>query len=1008
MNLRKQRLLMFVLAVVLIGLAGWFGYQASLLYAQRTQNKAHIKQIQIAEASHRYLIEVDREGYDSALFANQQQETASLKKQRQKTDAAYDALTQVSDKQAAMADALAQIPKNIGIVRAQVDALSPDAKGIWVEGYGGIAKVLSGAIASLSRHSAVGANGAQLSVLGELERAYGAASVEKNFLIYGAKHPKMMSGEGLRLWEEILSNDTFDGIKKMEDTALRQKLGGVLNFSDLDKALQQMRTTVIGQLASLDMPFDAKQWHKVYTQKLNRYDQAVREIFAQYRAHSLSQLQSIQKQFTINISLAVLMLVLLVTLLWASRYVRRENLLLEETLRDIELDLDNAKKAELLRVIEKGDAQGTYAFLANTIRESSRTKDLFLANMSHEIRTPLNGIMGFTQLLKTATSDAEREEYVHVIEESSHMLLSIVNDILDLSKIKAGKVELENIPFDPIGKIESAAEAMGAKALLKNIEFGVYVDPRLPKGIMGDPTRLSQVLVNLIGNAIKFTPDHGHIGLSCEQVSVDTNEVVIRFSVQDTGIGISEEQQEKIFEAFAQADISTTRQYGGTGLGLSISSKLVSLMGGKLELDSVVGKGSMFYFTLSFPLETEAEARENPHYSGLRAGVLLPKRGIDRFVDTILLQFLEHMGVEGTLYYADEMDTLTEEHLPDILFVDQRYSQRERELEKILGYKTRIVLVAGGNTSEQISLVRERLQDVIYKPINYSKIERTLARYVEGKTSEIVHTAQRISRFDGVKILVAEDNPINQKLIRVTLDNFGLDVTLVSNGEEAVAARIKGEYNLIFMDIQMPVMNGMEATKAILEYEHRHHLEHIPIIALTANVLKGDREKYLDVGMDDYVPKPLQIEAIRDIIRHYCPDRERLVESSATVEEESVEHETTMQSDIQKQPPAQEVVLYISNSLTRSIHEHLLKPIAECTFVENETELVEVLENKENAIIAIDSVLLPRDHCYFADLFDNHHVKKIYVFGEKERIECSALSVYAAIRELRDILKNAA
>jgi CheY-like chemotaxis protein len=477
----------------------------------------------------------------------------------------------------------------------------------------------------------------------------------------------------------------------------------------------------------------------------------------------------------------------------------------------------------------------------------------------------------------------------------------------------------------------------------------------------------------------------------------DGQEVSIRFSVRDTGIGISEKQQDKIFEAFAQADVSTTRQYGGTGLGLSISSKLVSLMGGKLELDSIEGKGSIFYFTLPFAHKKDAE-RKAFRLKGVRAGMLLPRRDINRFVDALWMNALKHMDVDASLYYENEIDRIPPKELPDVLFVDQRYCQRKGELEKILKFQTKIILIAGGNLS--LASIREQLQDVIYKPVNYTKIEHAMQRFVGKERDKPKELPVRVSRFDGVQILVAEDNTINQKLIRTTLENFGIDVTLAANGKEAIALRMEREFDLIFMDIQMPVMNGTEATEAILAYEKEHHAKHVPIVALTANALKGDREKYLDAGMDDYTPKPLEIDSIREIIRHYCPDKETFVTVGDTTEPKK---EASI-SPLKTEPPKKKIVLYFTNSLVRSIHQHLLEPIVECIFVDSEMEMLEELDEENKSIVVIDSALLPRDHCYFADLLADEK-KEIYVFGEKKRVACSSVNVYETIRGFRNILK---
>jgi signal transduction histidine kinase len=295
---------------------------------------------------------------------------------------------------------------------------------------------------------------------------------------------------------------------------------------------------------------------------------------------------------------ALIALLLLLVLFVIYYNVNKDKQLFEDTLKDIEAVLNSEQQKELKTLIDNREINQIYRFLTKTIKEANQAKDLFLANMSHEIRTPLNGIVGFTQLLKTTDITAEQEEFITVIEHSSDNLLTIVNDILDLSKIKADKIELENIPFDPIEKFESAIESYGARASEKDIELGVYIDPDLPATLMGDPTKISQIIVNLISNAIKFTPMSGNIDVSIEKLSETNEDVTLKFAVTDTGIGISDEQKAKIFDAFSQADVSTSRKFGGTGLGLAISEKLVTFMGGTLDIKSEEDKGSTFFFTL--------------------------------------------------------------------------------------------------------------------------------------------------------------------------------------------------------------------------------------------------------------------------------------------------------------------------------------------------------------------------------------------------------------------------
>ena len=418
----------------------------------------------------------------------------------------------------------------------------------------------------------------------------------------------------------------------------------------------------------------------------------------------------------------------------------------------------STEESEAYRLLEKKFKAASEK--AEKLEHDKKMTELFLASMSHEIRTPLNGIIGLTEVLDGTELNAEQKEFVSLIRDSSDNLRVIVNDILEISKLNSGKMELECIPFDVVRKIHASVELFRPRFDEKHIVQTLSIDPQIPSEVKGDPTRLSQVITNLVSNAIKFTEPGGSIDVSAKFVENKEGRIVLRIAVKDSGIGLSKEQQTKIFDAYAQASASTTRKAGGTGLGLTISQKIVRSMGGELAVESEEGKGATFYFTVALKESEKPVAPEIPAE--------------------------EHVSVEPEVVEAE-----TVEELPE----------------------------------------------------------------AEAKPLEI---------------LVAEDNPINQKLIRIVLEKFGLNVSLANNGEEALEARKAKNYDMIFMDVQMPVMGGVEATHKILKYEKENNLVHVPIIALTANALAGDREKYMSEGMDDYATKPLDVKVIENLVEKYC------------------------------------------------------------------------------------------------------------------------------------------
>ncbi|HHO65100.1 MAG TPA: response regulator, partial [Epsilonproteobacteria bacterium] len=547
------------------------------------------------------------------------------------------------------------------------------------------------------------------------------------------------------------------------------------------------------------------------------------------------------------------------------------------------LNLEQQKELKVL--IDNREINKIYKFLTETIREANQAKDLFLANMSHEIRTPLNGIVGFTQLLKSTEVNAEQEEFITVIENSSDNLLTIVNDILDLSKIKADKIELENISFNAVEKFESAIESYGARAAEKDIDLTVYIDPTMPKMLRGDPTKISQILVNLVSNAIKFTGLQGAIHVRVDKVSENDENVSLKFSVKDTGIGITDEQKAKIFDAFSQADASTSRKFGGTGLGLSISGKLVQFMGGILDIESQEGEGSTFFFTLNLEKSEEVAEEEKPNMYGFNVALLVPNDDMKALVDPNLQEYVEYTGANFSLYTGDEILELKSSDLPDIIFVDHRYCGREGELKRYLDLDTKFILLTTSDKKGTIEEIEHKIDKIVYKPLNLTKTLKSLD-VVHAETKEVKDALVSEHRvFENLHVLVAEDNAINQKLVKNVLNGLGIEVTVANNGEEALNYRMSNDYDMIFMDIQMPVMGGIEATEKISEYEEKNRKHHIPIVALTANALQGDREKYLNAGLDNYLSKPIELDKLRTLLLSYFSDKIRKEDTEIQVPE---------------------------------------------------------------------------------------------------------------------------
>ena len=483
-------------------------------------------------------------------------------------------------------------------------------------------------------------------------------------------------------------------------------------------------------------------------------------------------------------------------------------------------------------------------------------KDEFLANMSHEIRTPLNAILGFVTILKKRISEDKSLNYLNIIDTSGQSLLTIINDILDFSKIQSGKFTISPYPINPVQEFSDAMLLFASKAYEKHLVYAVYIDPNLPQSINIDAVRVKQILSNILSNAIKFTPEDGSI-----KVSVTMKDSELLISVQDSGIGISTENQAKVFNAFEQADGSTTRKYGGTGLGLSISSKLASLMDGKLTLVSEVGSGSIF--TLKMPVEILNELPlaliERDKISSYTFGILSSCEGCVSQVK-LIKKYLSDFGATDIVEFSEfRKDGY------DILFFvpDDEYNEEVVSFKKASIAMLRSSSIKLANLTHLQPLYAPFTPKAITQAINDSNIKDLTL--VTKKEPEITDDEPQYSGL----ILVAEDNKTNQMLISLILDDYGIEHVIANNGLEAVDMFLEGKFDMVLMDENMPELNGIGAMQRIKEYESKKALITTPIIALTASVLETDKEMFIKAGMDGFVGKPINVKELEKELNKY-------------------------------------------------------------------------------------------------------------------------------------------
>lgn len=914
MTIRNRlKLIGLVPVVLLLILSGYFfvisylNYEKAEALNTSLQNNANISQT---------LTEIGKEQGLSALYmgSGQKEFKGSLTKQRKTTDKSITELKKNLVKENAtylpfLVDSLGQGAKlnkqkyekllsniaTLDATRKTVDQPNGDFNKVFFDNY---EKKLSSQmldnLLGVKNFALDTEISTLISSLTQLYESKEYAGLERGFVAYFMSKRESMSFDDISNWDNYRTKANIFDVDQISNAQLRQQVNAIFNDPKMKTMLQELAETssaIQTDVDNGDYAEEVTDWFALQTKKIILYSKA--EVLVSNTLWEKSEAFLQKQQLLLGIATALLLLSVILAILGyrTSRDITRNIEELEDVLNKAVEDMKSSGQyfaADLAAIenIELDTHEGTkeaYKFLDTLVEtakedkqialQANEAKSLFLANMSHEIRTPLNGIVGFTEILRSTDLDSEQLEFLNIIDKSSENLLSIINNILDLSKIESNKVEIENIVFDAAEEFESAVETYAVGAAEKNIDLNFYMDPNISAKLKGDPTKIKEIVINLLSNAIKFTSYGGIINVDIQKIDPEgTENPRIKFSVQDNGIGMTKDQQARIFDAFSQADVSVTRKYGGTGLGLTISSQFVELMGGKLELESAKDHGTTFYFSL--PLEEISSAEPNYASAFKEMTICKYEQEIQTKLDNYFEKYFEFYGPSVKRFESvGDLKELSDTDQCQTFWIDIDKA-KQNIIDAIVNInKSKLIAVANVTSRNKIEGLGIKPENVIFKPVTLTKMKTVLNKSTETAPQLVDEKILAQATYFDAKVLVTEDNIINQKLITRILEEHGMTVDVANNGLESFEKRRNNDYDLLFMDIQMPVMDGVEATHEILDYEEDEEIPHVPIVALTANALKGDRERFISEGMDEYITKPIETTELLYILNKFLADK---------------------------------------------------------------------------------------------------------------------------------------
>ena len=958
-------LAIFVPALILFGLSGFFFYKNFHNYQQV---KSSQKYVELTKRLENILVALGQErGTSSIYFVSKGKypnSTRVVKQKRAKMSDAIHSLKEFINKNPQYANDVSTIMQTINqlpSIRKKIDSFSGIKYKDWFFGYyTKLENQILNKIYSLSKKFPPQLRALYKTKL-PFEKATAYTGIIRGFGSYYITADLPASQDDYKnVFMKYYHDVNILPLAAFKNTPLEDKFN-----SETFKNLESDIKSILFYIEQADMeyyqtgnfngyPIDAFDYFNELTKRISYFKDASSYVNSEIN----KEIANIQSTATANLIIYSILFVISILILLAGLYIHKlVNEHIDELSELISSLAPITGKQEKIDVASPEGMHKAIQTVSEAIKitqdavkkseESAKAKSLFLANMSHEIRTPLNGILGFLELLKTTEPNDEQQEYISTIELSAKNLLQIVNNILDVSKIESQKVSLELIEFRALDEFENTIEIFATPAAQKKIQYTADISPDMPSVLKGDILKIKEILTNLINNAMKFTHQDGQILVTIKNNGIKENSAELYFEVKDTGIGMSEEQKNKIFEAFTQADESVTRKYGGTGLGLTIVKSYIEMMGGQIQVESEINKGTKFFFTLNLEVLDKSPRYEKSLFSDKTFAILNTKRDSTR--KELTFNYYSYFGINriGFNNSNEILNIINKEKVDAVVIFYQESDQNEMNalLDKELNVP--VIMVASFAFKENIDKLSPDIN--VYDPVTPTKTFKSVQALSE--TKKVAKATQKVEETPiyKIKALIAEDNPINMKLITTTFKNLGVEADTATNGLEAFNkySMNPDKYDVIFMDVQMPVMDGIEATQEILEFEKEEGLPHTPIIAVTANVLKGDRERFLGSGMDDYISKPINKEELHRVLeeiakKHYSTKGVNLSKKSEEPKKET-----------EPKPQTKKDVKIILASESPFLSNYLKSTIKENFDVANNIQELSKLAKKDNLNIIL-------------------------------------------------------